>query len=233
MEQCIPKKVLPPRRRNLPWLSKSLVQSMRRRNCLFKKAKRTNDPIYKSQYKSARNRVTSQLRQAKQKHFQNLNPSYAKQFWKTIKVLNKQNVHGGSLTHNGLPCPSDTEKANSLNDFFSMCFNTSCQPISTIMTSAIDGHECPPELLCTEKEVCSLLKSIDTSKASGPDGVSARMLKSTARCDCTLGYQAFQLFHSLLSSTFQLESLFSCFPYLKCPRQVVQQILDPFPCYLY
>ena len=180
MEQCIPKKVLPPRRRNLPWLSKSLVQSMRRRNCLFKKGKRTNDPIYKSQYKSARNRVTSQLRQAKQKHFQNLNPSDAKQFWKTIKVLNKQNVHGGSLTHNGLPCPSDTEKANSLNDFFSMCFNTSCQPISTIMTSAIDGHECPPELLCTEEEVCSLLKSIDTSKASGPDGVSARMLKSTA-----------------------------------------------------
>ena len=32
MEQCIPKKVLPPRRHNLPWLSKSLVQSMRRRN---------------------------------------------------------------------------------------------------------------------------------------------------------------------------------------------------------
>ena len=125
-------------------------------------------------------RFTWEMRQAKQKHFQNLNPSDAKQFWKTIKVLNKQNVHGGSLTHNGLPCPSDTEKANSLNDFFSMCFNTSCQPISTIMTSAIDGHECPPELLCTEEEVCSLLKSIDTSKASGPDGVSARMLKSTA-----------------------------------------------------
>ena len=151
MEQCIPKKVLPPRRRNLPWLSKSLVQSMRRRNCLFKKAKRTSDPTYKSQYKSVRNRVTSQLRQAKQKYFQNLNPANAKQFWKTIKVLNKQNVHGGSLTHNGIPCPSDTEKANSLNDFFRMCFNTSCQPISTITTSAINGHEYSPELLCTEE----------------------------------------------------------------------------------
>ena len=32
MDQCIPKKVLPPRRHNLPWLNKSLVQSMRRRN---------------------------------------------------------------------------------------------------------------------------------------------------------------------------------------------------------
>ena len=180
MEQCIPKKVLPPRRRNLPWLSKSLAQSMRSRNCLFKKAKRTSDPTYKSQYISVWKHVTSQLRQTKQKYFQNLNPANAKQFWKTIKVLNKQNVHGGSLTHDGIPCPSDTEKANSLNDFFSMCFNTSYQPISTIMTSAINGHECSPQLLCTEEEVQSILKSLDTSKASGPDGVSARMLKSTA-----------------------------------------------------
>ena len=41
MNECIPKRVLPPRRRNLPWLNKGLVQSIRRRNCYFKKAKRS------------------------------------------------------------------------------------------------------------------------------------------------------------------------------------------------
>ncbi len=59
MERCIPKKILPPKRRNLPWLNKSLVQSMRRRNALFKKAKRSNNPLHLSQYKHARNRKTS------------------------------------------------------------------------------------------------------------------------------------------------------------------------------
>ena len=35
MEACIPKKVLPPRKCNLPWFNKSLVQSMRRRDYIF------------------------------------------------------------------------------------------------------------------------------------------------------------------------------------------------------
>ena len=86
MEQCIPKKVLPSKRHNLPWLNKHLVQSMRRRNCLFRNMKRSNNLIYKKQYKWVRNNVTYQLRQAKKKYFQNLNPSNAKHFWKTVKT---------------------------------------------------------------------------------------------------------------------------------------------------
>ena len=34
MKRCIPKKVLPPKHRNLPWLSKGIVQAVRRRNGL-------------------------------------------------------------------------------------------------------------------------------------------------------------------------------------------------------
>ena len=37
-----------------------------------------------------------------------------------------------------------------------------------------------PELLCTEGEVYEMLNSLDTKKASGPDGISAQMLKYTA-----------------------------------------------------
>ena len=52
--------------------------------------------------------------------------------------------------------------------------------ISTTTISGTADHECAPELLCTEDEICAFLKSLDTSKASGPDGISARMLKATA-----------------------------------------------------
>lgn len=41
MEECIPQKSLP-NCRNLPWLSKCIIQLMRRRNMLFRRAKRTN-----------------------------------------------------------------------------------------------------------------------------------------------------------------------------------------------
>ena len=154
MEHCIPKRVLPPRKRNFPWLNKSLVQLMRKRNDLFQKAKRSSDPISKNQYRHVRNRITCQLRLAKQKYFQNLNPSDAKRFWKTIKVLNKQNTHGGSLTNNGISCSSNSEWATSLNDFFCGCFNTTYQPISTTTTVGTASRECSPEVLCTKDEIC-------------------------------------------------------------------------------
>ena len=40
--------------------------------------------------------------------------------------------------------------------------------------------ECPEEMLCTVEQVQHLLESLDTTKATGPDGVSATMLKHTA-----------------------------------------------------
>ena len=36
------------------------------------------------------------------------------------------------------------------------------------------------DLLCSEEEVEFLLSSVDPNKATGPDGISTRMLKSTA-----------------------------------------------------
>ena len=66
-----------------------------------------------------------------------------------------------------------------LNNFFADCFNTKLPPLSA-MDMDSGSHECPENLLCTEQEVLVLLKSIDTSKASGPDKISGRMLKETA-----------------------------------------------------
>lgn len=37
-----------------------------------------------------------------------------------------------------------------------------------------------PELLCTEEEALDMLRTLNTSKATGPDGISAAMLKATA-----------------------------------------------------
>ena len=39
---------------------------------------------------------------------------------------------------------------------------------------------CPPELFCSEEEILELPQALDTNKASGPDGIVAKMLKSTA-----------------------------------------------------
>ena len=89
MEECIPRKVLPPRRQNIPWLNKGVVQSMRRRNTLFKRAKQSGNHHDYVKYCRSRNKVVSQLRCAKDKYFHKLNAANPRQFWKAVKYLNK------------------------------------------------------------------------------------------------------------------------------------------------
>ena len=66
MDECIPKAVLPPRRRNCPWLSKKLIQAIRTRNIFYKLAKSTGNF---SRYKRYRNKLVNQLRLAKKAFF--------------------------------------------------------------------------------------------------------------------------------------------------------------------
>ena len=179
MKECIPQKVLPPRR-NLPWLNKNLVQLMRKRNMLFSRAKRSCRNSDFEKYKRMRNRVVSQLCEAKSRFFNTINPHNAKKFWKAVKYLNK--------THNSIPvlcdgnseARSDGDKAEMLGDFFTKCFNQAVPPLSPSNSTLNSEHTIPDDLLCTEEEVHFFLTNLDTSKATGPDGISACMLKSTA-----------------------------------------------------
>ena len=193
MEECIPQKTIP-NKPNLPWLTKDILRVGRRRTLLYRKAKRSGCPRHLQQYKSVRNRFVKLLRKAKHDFFNKLNSANQKLFWKTIKHLQKTNSTIPVLTHNGIRATSDTKKANVLNDFFQKCFNTSMPPLiqsethlenklSRTYSQSIHvpfNDECPPDLLCTEAEVMKMLQSLDTKKSSGPDGISAQMLKSTA-----------------------------------------------------
>ena len=85
MKECILNAALRCRR-NLPWLNKKLIQSMRRRNKLFEQAKISGNF---SKYKAVRNQTLQQLRSSKRLYLAQLNPRDSKSFWKTVKFLNK------------------------------------------------------------------------------------------------------------------------------------------------
>jgi len=122
MQECIPQKTLPPRH-NLPWLSNSLVQLMRKRNQLFSQAKRSKREVDLAKYRKMRNRVFSQLRSAKANYFKRINPHDAKQFWKAVKYLNKAKSSIPVLTRDDVTARSDKEKADMISEYFTTCFN--------------------------------------------------------------------------------------------------------------
>ena len=149
---------------------KSIIQSIRKRNRLFKRAKRTGDF---SHYKLARNRTLAQLRHARKVYFNSLNPKDPKKFWKVVKYLNKNRQAIPTLIKDRVVAYNDSNKGNMLNAFFSSCFNTSHPPIEAPGPST---GICPREILCSESEVGDLLASLDVSKSSGQDSISASSL---------------------------------------------------------
>ena len=176
MDTCIPKSTLPDRR-SVPWMTKEIVQAIRRRNYFYRKAKRSNSGNYHSKYKNLRSRVITMLRQSKHNFFKNLNPNSNKAFWKAVRCLNKKTSSIPTLTTSASTATTDREKAELLNAHFSSCFNSSLPPIAADYASMPISSEFPEGLRCTEDEVRKLLSTIDPSKASGPDCISARMLK--------------------------------------------------------
>ncbi len=75
-----------------------------------------------------------------------------------------------------------------LNSYFSKCWNYS-EPL------LIDPPEryYPDHLLCMTQEIKHLLKGLDVSKTTGPDGISARMLKATSESIAPLLTSLFNL----------------------------------------
>ena len=185
MKQCIPSALLPTRR-NLPWLSKPLIQLMRKRNLLYRKARDSNNQELWDQYRNARNKLVSKLREEKSTYFSRLNPRDCKNFWQAIKYISKKESSIPTLRDDNSPtvASTSTDKANMLNNFFSRCFNHALPPLSPEFLHPTDTEAVDPELLsdllCSEDEICGYLLALDTNKASGADGISAKMLRETA-----------------------------------------------------
>ena len=148
MEESVPHFHLP-KKRNAPWLTKHIVKQIRKRNSTFKAAKASHNPAHLAKYKKLRNNITKLLKKAKASFFKNLNPSNPKQFWKTVKYLNKQQSTIPVLHHQGVTASSSTEKANMLNNFFSECFNKSCPPLNVPSMSPDVSLDENPDLFCT------------------------------------------------------------------------------------
>ena len=81
---------------------------------------------------------------------------------------------------------SDYEKVKAFYTFFAECFN--CSVPSLLLSHCEQTNECHEDLFCTVEEVCSMLKSLDVNKSSGPDGIPAKMLKAVTDEIATIGY---------------------------------------------
>ena len=164
----------------IPWLSKSLAQLMRR-NMLFSRSKRSKRKSDFERYKKLRNRVTTTKR-CQNRFFRQINPRDTEKFWKSVKYLNKNQSPVPIFSQGNTLACTDSEKADMLGNYFSSCFNLAISPLTIEDHGAVPCNNIPEVYLCSVVWIYHSLSTLDTSKTTGPDKISAHMLKATARC---------------------------------------------------
>ena len=95
-------------------------------------------------------------------------------------------------------------KATILNNFFYTCFNRDQPPLNISTTEPTHNNlhpsNCPAELLCTEESVEELLMQLDTSKSTGTDEISSKMLKCASLSSSSIARLLSNLFNLSIST---------------------------------
>jgi hypothetical protein len=105
--------------------------------------------------------------------------SNPKKFWKFFKSKTNKSSLPDTMTLNDATFTTSTAKADALNQFFASVFlPRSDNPIPTLYSNATPSS--PEFSKVSVEEIHRLLCNLSTVKATGPDGISARLLKECA-----------------------------------------------------
>ena len=183
ISDTIPSKQIKPKTK-VPYLTADLLHLVRKKSRLFRFAKQSGTTTAWSKYTKIRNRLTSALRSAKKAYFHQMaaSISFPRDFWSSYHKLNpKYSRTPASLHHHNTKAITSIEKATLLNSFFTGCFTTSKPFLPNLLSSSPPSSK--PTLSsveCTHEEVHHLLANYKINTASGPDGLSSKMLRGTA-----------------------------------------------------
>ena len=172
-----------------PWIDSSIKRLIKRRDRLYFRARKSSSPDIKSHYKRFRAHVQKVIRDAYWKHISNIfsfdtdsadpdcprKNEKAKKFWSFVKSLKKDAFGINSLRENGILKTDTLDKANICNRQFESAFTRESD--TEIPSKGTSPFTPMGEITVDPKGVLKLLNNLNIHKASGPDGLSARVLK--------------------------------------------------------
>lgn len=183
-ERCIPNKIVTIRPNDLPWYNSSIRKLKTNRDRSHNYARKHNTPGAWENYRRNRNKYVNELHASEQEYYdglasslQNGHNSNSKQWWKTVKFFLGKNADCElpPLNDGNQDYFTNSEKATAFNDFFLK--NTKLQNPHTALPPPSILHRTLSYITATEKDVSDILKSLNVNKATGPDGISPKMLK--------------------------------------------------------
>ena len=207
----IPSSIITVRPKDKPWMNHVIRKSLRVRNRLHKKYKRTRTETDEERWKTSRSNTKLLIHEGKIKYHDSLyakleNPNTApKQYWRIAKSLYGAKLDSSipAILENNCAYSTSVDKCEIFNKYF----------VEQTDLEVPLGHSLPdmePEtnlkldsIETNETEVSSLLKKLNTNKASGPDNISNTVLKNCAE---SISRPLALLFNKSWQSTFTMEN---------------------------
>ena len=181
-KETVPNKTVTVRPNDSPWYTNELRKLKKVMMQKFHKFKRSKLNSDWENYRKARNEYQNGLDEAEQNYKKSLTDSLAsnknsKSWWSTVKWLLGK---GGDTSYpyldiNDVQINDNQEKAQAFNEFFLSHSNID-ESRATLPNDDQDLESNLVTILATEQDVQDLLKCIDVSKATGPDGISPKLL---------------------------------------------------------
>ena len=169
-----------------PWYTSRLRLMKRKLQRLFRKFKNNNSEINWENYRRARNDYQYALDEAEKQFKLSLTNSLvenknSKSWWRTVKrVLGKGSFRSfPPMRYNDTYLTENRDKATAFNSSF--LSNSNIDTSHAQLPPSINHQENLTTITASEQEVYDLLLSLDTSKATGPDGISAKLLFEAGR----------------------------------------------------
>ena len=162
-----------------PYFTREIIHILHQKESLRKRARKSNSALLWEKFRELRRSAKRMIKTKKRDYIRNLantikfNP---KQFWKFFKSKSNKSTLPDTMTLADSTFKSSSDKADALNKFFASVFlprpqNPCFPPSNTVPVTPTEFSDVSVE------EVCRLLNNLSTSKATGPDGISARLLK--------------------------------------------------------
>ena len=169
-----------------PWIDKDVRHLIHKKYTILKKYRQNKSEERKRKLRVISQNIKTLMKNKHREYLDKIESSFksnSKAFWSYHKaVLHHRASHNAVLKYNGTIAKSSKEKAELFNLYFSSVFST--PDVNTNYDNEINSPETVTSLaefeICVD-EVNECLSNLDTSKACGPDGIPARLLKECSQ----------------------------------------------------
>ena len=180
---------------SFPWVNRSIKRDIRKKQRLYNKARKWGKATHMSEFRRLRRSIDRKIRKSYKTYIRDiiggsLKSDNTKPFWNFIKSKRKEVSGVSPLNVAGKILSTAYDKAGALNGQFCSVFTRDdTGNIPDLGTSNVPDIS---NIIITTEGVFKLLSNLQTHKAPGPDGVTARVLKNCSHSIAPVLQKLFQ-----------------------------------------